>query len=312
MIKDFLYSCAIPIDFSGEIHVGDIVASNYLNRRRLYSVKEIYFGFTKWIVRSNTSISLEKEITTKIERLQLNEEQKNLLREISIFVHENKIYSNILYRVVDNKNESRLQQRLRKVDITFEQFINAGEIIDYPKEIVKKIFPNLKDFSNLTGESWFPIKDYENLYKVSNFGRVKSIKYYGNNYEDTLSEFSPIGLYRDGKRTFFNIESLMKKNIPSRPFFVRYFVCAYLTNTPVNFPFFGDFDLAKSYIYLKNKKFYLNQELILKNEFQCKCNNTFQYNAHIVLKSNSIPIQFSGSIQIVGPFRKTNNHKKTQ
>lgn len=67
---------------------------------------------------------------------------------------------------------------------------------------------------NLENEEWLPIEGYENLYQVSNYGRVKSLNYNKTNQEQirkqsTNKGYQIIGLCKDGKRKTFQVHRLV-------------------------------------------------------------------------------------------------------
>jgi hypothetical protein len=64
-----------------------------------------------------------------------------------------------------------------------------------------KMYENL-DISNLDGEIWKNIKDYKGLYQVSNFGRVKSLKFEKEiilKQQKNKNGYFRICLYKNGK-----------------------------------------------------------------------------------------------------------------
>lgn len=64
-------------------------------------------------------------------------------------------------------------------------------------------------------EKWKDIKEYENSYQISNFGRVKSLKRRGNWEEKILkpylndSGYDAIKLFKDGKGKTFKVHKLV-------------------------------------------------------------------------------------------------------
>ena len=73
-------------------------------------------------------------------------------------------------------------------------------------------------------EEWRDIKGYEGLYQVSNLGRVKSFNYKGHKgYEGILKPkldsrgYDMVGLYRNNKRSFFNIHRLVAQAFIPNP-----------------------------------------------------------------------------------------------
>lgn len=64
-------------------------------------------------------------------------------------------------------------------------------------------------------EEWLPIENYEDLYQVSNWGRVKSLNYRHTNQEQILKQindkdgYQQIRLYKDGKGKTFKVHRLV-------------------------------------------------------------------------------------------------------
>ena len=64
-------------------------------------------------------------------------------------------------------------------------------------------------------EEWLPIEGYEELYQVSNFGRVKSLNYNHTNQEQILKPstnkqgYQLVALYKDGKPKWFSVHRLV-------------------------------------------------------------------------------------------------------
>jgi hypothetical protein len=68
------------------------------------------------------------------------------------------------------------------------------------------------NLSEISGEIWTPIKDYEGLYEVSNFGRVKSLPRVGNQYTEAIKKhqlstpgYPCVMLSKDGE---FNVRTI--------------------------------------------------------------------------------------------------------
>ena len=65
------------------------------------------------------------------------------------------------------------------------------------------------------GEIWQPIKGYEGLYEVSNFGRVRSLNYKGTGMVKILQTHARLGYYikvglrKDGKVRYFRVHRLV-------------------------------------------------------------------------------------------------------
>jgi hypothetical protein len=65
------------------------------------------------------------------------------------------------------------------------------------------------------GEEWRPVKGYEGLYEVSNFGRVKSLKYHRTGTERILKPkkdkdgYLVVNLYKDGKAKTHKVHRLV-------------------------------------------------------------------------------------------------------
>lgn len=71
---------------------------------------------------------------------------------------------------------------------------------------------------NIINEEWKPVEGYEELYAVSNLGRVKSLKYDkiikpGNNGKGYLF----VGLYKDGKRKYPKVHRLVAEAFIPNP-----------------------------------------------------------------------------------------------
>lgn len=66
--------------------------------------------------------------------------------------------------------------------------------------------------STLIQEEWKPIKDYEGIYEVSNFGRIKSLKYNKTRILKSgknTKNYSVVCLSRNGKEKQFQIHRLV-------------------------------------------------------------------------------------------------------
>ena len=66
----------------------------------------------------------------------------------------------------------------------------------------------------MTKETWKPIKNYEGLYEVSNFGRVKALNYRRSKKEKLMSpsgsgRYLHVGLHRGGERKHYSIHKLV-------------------------------------------------------------------------------------------------------
>lgn len=78
-------------------------------------------------------------------------------------------------------------------------------------------------------EIWKPIKGYEGIYEISNFGKVKSIRYFNhvNNkiysrekiLKLSLNEkgYFRVGLYKSGKEIKFKVHRLVAENFIPNP-----------------------------------------------------------------------------------------------
>jgi hypothetical protein len=100
--------------------------------------------------------------------------------------------------------------------------------------IKMKIYQN-KDFKNLTieiegivyHEEWLPIKDYEELYEISSFGRIKSLKkeWYNGGYKDTTimylhkhrKDYIGVKLRNNGLRKGFLVHRLVALHFIPNP-----------------------------------------------------------------------------------------------
>ena len=65
------------------------------------------------------------------------------------------------------------------------------------------------------GEIWLPIKGYEGLYEVSNFGRVRNLNYKGTGMVKILQTHARLGYYikvslrKDGRVRYFRVHRLV-------------------------------------------------------------------------------------------------------
>lgn len=72
-------------------------------------------------------------------------------------------------------------------------------------------------------EEWKPISGYEDLYQVSNFGRVKSLNYNHTNQEQILKQatnkdgYKVVCLYKDGKGKTFQVHRLVAMAFITNP-----------------------------------------------------------------------------------------------
>ena len=67
----------------------------------------------------------------------------------------------------------------------------------------------------LIDEKWLPIKEYEGLYEVSNYGRVRSLNYRNKGVSRILSCHAKVGYYikvsllKDGVRKYYSVHRLV-------------------------------------------------------------------------------------------------------
>lgn len=85
-------------------------------------------------------------------------------------------------------------------------------------------------------EIWKPKKDYEGLYEVSNFGRVKSLNYRNTGRTELLNLFKDIGGY---------LKVGLNKNGKKKIFFVHRLVAETFIPNPNNLPFINHIDENK-------------------------------------------------------------------
>lgn len=60
----------------------------------------------------------------------------------------------------------------------------------------------IQKFPDLNGEIWYEIEHTEGLYKTSNYGRVKSLWYYGNKKKEGILIGQTLKFYNNGSRVF--------------------------------------------------------------------------------------------------------------
>ncbi len=70
--------------------------------------------------------------------------------------------------------------------------------------------------NNYLNEHWLPVKGYEGLYEVSNYGRVRALNYYGRLIKRIMHLTAGWGKYikagltgRDGKTRYFRVHRLV-------------------------------------------------------------------------------------------------------
>ena len=74
-----------------------------------------------------------------------------------------------------------------------------------------------------TIEQWKPVKGYEELYAVSNLGRVKSLNYHRTGVEKIIKPkksgngYLQVGLWKNGKRKFFLVHRLVAEAFIPNP-----------------------------------------------------------------------------------------------
>ena len=88
--------------------------------------------------------------------------------------------------------------------------------IKYNREIVNINYYTMKHQLELDlFEQWLPIEGYEDLYQVSNLGRVKSLNYRKSNQEQILKQdtnkkgYQQVQLYKDRKPKTFRVHRLV-------------------------------------------------------------------------------------------------------
>ena len=77
---------------------------------------------------------------------------------------------------------------------------------------------NLKSIENLPGEVWKDVEGYEGLYKISNKGRVKSLRWNGERIlKATKNNYMCLTLTIDGKQKHHNVHVLVERAFIPNP-----------------------------------------------------------------------------------------------
>ena len=75
----------------------------------------------------------------------------------------------------------------------------------------------------LVNEKWLPIKEYEGLYEVSNYGRVRSLNYRKKGVRKVLKCYARLGYYikvslvKDGVRKYYRVHRLVAQAFLPQP-----------------------------------------------------------------------------------------------
>lgn len=75
----------------------------------------------------------------------------------------------------------------------------------------------------LVNEKWLPIKGYEGLYEVSNYGRVRSLNYRKKGARKVLKCYARLGYYiktslvKDGVRKYYRVHRLVAQAFLPQP-----------------------------------------------------------------------------------------------
>ena len=75
----------------------------------------------------------------------------------------------------------------------------------------------------LVNEKWLPIKGYEGLYEVSNYGRVRSLNYRKKGVRKVLKCYARLGYYiktslvKDGVRKYYRVHRLVAQAFLPQP-----------------------------------------------------------------------------------------------
>ena len=75
----------------------------------------------------------------------------------------------------------------------------------------------------LVNEKWLPIKGYEGLYEVSNYGRVRSLNYRRRGVRKVLKCYARLGYYikvslvKDGVRKYYRVHRLVAQAFLPQP-----------------------------------------------------------------------------------------------
>lgn len=170
-----------------------------------------------------------------------------------------RIYSNYnkkLHKSIKDKDRYILavtpnkQKKLHIYDL-YEENFTKEEYIWYISTINKSKIENLtKEFKgNLYVEKWKPIKNYENLYEISNFGRVKSC------IRDTRTwkiRKESIKVPRGVKEDYMKM--VLAKEAETKWFIIHRLVADAFIPNPNNYPIINHLNA------IKDDNFYLNLE----------------------------------------------------
>lgn len=75
----------------------------------------------------------------------------------------------------------------------------------------------------LVGEQWLPIKEYEGLYEISNYGRVRSLNYRNKGIRKVLScharqgYYIKVALVKEGSTKYYRVHRLVAQAFLSPP-----------------------------------------------------------------------------------------------
>ena len=112
-------------------------------------------------------------------------------------------------------------------------------------------------------EIWKDIPEYEGLYQISNYGRVKSLKFDKEKilkFGKDKDEYLQVVLYKDKKRKTFKVHRL---------------VCLAFLKNPENFPYINHKDENKQNNHVNNLEF---------------CNHTYNMNYGTIIERKHKPI----------------------
>ena len=72
-------------------------------------------------------------------------------------------------------------------------------------------------------ETWYPMKGFEGLYEISDYGRIKSLNYYGCGKVKILElsakdgKYIKVGLYKEGKVYYKRVHRLVAETFLPPP-----------------------------------------------------------------------------------------------
>lgn len=145
-------------------------------------------------------------------------------------------------------NTTNIKEKLDEIlEKWFDDAFRHGLMNCPVKEITNEIFALLEEQKKSYAlESWQPVKDYETLYEVSNWGKVKSVN------GTLLKQYNCNGYMR----------SSLCKNGKCKQYFVHRLVGQVFISNPKNLPYINHLDCNRSNNHVENIEWCTHKENI--------------------------------------------------